>query len=437
MHNRRFPAALIAGALFAGLCAAMPAHGDGVVTPTYIGMTPQDVGVMDRPRPAYDAKGIPLGGFRLFPTLDLDASYDDNVFRLPTAQSDYFFTISPALRLQSQWGRHFFEIYGGLNDYQYMTFSGENLIDWKVGADGRLDISRAAMVSANVFYGEFHELWSSPNSFTIPNATGYQSSPNRYYQTHADIQTAYQPNRLGIGFGASYDHYNWLATPAFGGGTLYNTDRNEDEYQGYAKLFYDFSPGYSGFVKASYDDRHFDHLYDRSGLDRSSHGYRFDGGLDMQLTHLLAGELFVGYLDQSFAQNVPTPLPDVSGLDYGAQLDWYASPVLTVHLSGSRQLADVIIDNASVADNKSVALSADYEFRRNIIVQGRVFYTDSRFVGTTRDDTYPGAGIGVIYLLNRYMSANLNYNYSERSTNGYPEFNFTDDTVSVGLTLHL
>ena len=441
MHNRRFPVALIASALFAGLFAAMPARADGVVTPTYVGMTPQDVGVMDRPRPAYDAKGIPLGGFRLFPTLDLDASYDDNVFRLATAQSDYFFTISPALRLQSQWGRHYLEVYGGATNYEYATLGSENLTDWKVGADGRLDISRAAMLSANVFYGEFHELWSSPNSFTIPDATGYQASPNRYYQTHADIQTAYQPNRLGIGFGVSYDHYNWLDTPAIGGGTLYSTDRNEDEYQGYAKLFYDFSPGYLGFVKASYDERHFDLLYDRSGLDRSSHGYRFDGGLDMQITHLLAGEVFAGYLEQSFAPYFQAPatmpLPDVSGLDYGAQLNWYASQMLTVHLSGSRQLADVIIEGASVADNKMVELSADYEFRPNIIVQGSVFYTDSRFVGTTRDDTYPGAGIGVIYLVNRYMSANLNYNYSERSTDNFTEFNYTDDTVSVGLTLHL
>ncbi len=54
-------------------------------------MTPQDVGVMDRARPAYDAKGIPLGGFRLFPSLDVVGTYDDNVFRLPTGQSDYFF----------------------------------------------------------------------------------------------------------------------------------------------------------------------------------------------------------------------------------------------------------------------------------------------------------------------------------------------------------
>jgi len=422
---------LIAGVLVVGFGASVPAKAGDATTPTYIGMTPQDVGVMDRARPAYDAKGVPLGGFRLFPTLDLNASYDDNVFRVPAAQSDYFFTISPALRLKSQWGRHFFEVYTGLNNYEYMQFSEENLTDWRVGADGRLDISRAATASANVYYGELHESWSAPN-----NVVGFQAAPNRYYQTHADVQTAYQPNRLGIGFGASFDRYNWMDTPKIGGGQLYNSDRDQNEYQGYAKAFYDFSPGYSGFVRASYDERDFDHFYDRSGLHRSSHGFRVNGGLDMQLTHLLAGELFIGYLDQSFAQNVPIPLPNVSGLDYGAELDWYASQTLTVHLSGSRQLADVVISGASVADNKMVAVTADYEFRPDIILQARASYTDSRFVGTTRTDTYPGVGVGVKYLVNRYVSANLNYNYSERSTD-VSGVQYTDSTISIGLSLHV
>ena len=435
MNYAKFAAKVIVSALVAGFGLSAPAAANDVTTPTYIGMTPQDVGVLNRARPAYDAKGIPLGGFRLFPTLDLDASYDDNVFRVPAAQSDYFFTISPALRLQSQWGRHFFEIYAGLNNYEYTTFSKEDLTDWRVGADGRLDISRAAMLTANAYYSEMHELWSSPN-----NVVGYQAAPNRNYQTHADVQTTYRPNRLGIGFGGSFDRYDWLNTPRIGGGTLYNTDRNLDEYQGYAKIYYDFSPGYSGFLRASYDERDFDLYADRSNLHRSSHGFRVNGGLDMQITHLLAGELFVGYLDQSFAQHVHLPvtpaLSNVSGFDYGAQLDWYVSPTFTAHLSGSRQLADIIITGASVADNKMVAVSADYEFRPNIILQARASYTDSSFAGTTRTDTYPGAGVGVKYLINRYVSADLNYNYSERSTD-VSGAQYTDNTISIGLSLHV
>ncbi|MGA7712296.1 MAG: outer membrane beta-barrel protein, partial [Rhizomicrobium sp.] len=251
-----------------------------------------------------------------------------------------------------------------------------------------------------------------------------------------ELISAYQPNRLGVGFGGSFDRYNWQNTPAIGGGTLFNSDRNEDEYQAYGKVFYDFSPGYSGFVKASYDGRHFDHQFDRTGVDRSAHGYHFDAGVDMQITHLVSGEVFVGYLDDHFAQTVPHPLKNVSGLDYGVQLDWFASPRMTFHLNGSRILQDVVLAGVSAADNKSIRFSGDYEFRPNVIVQGYVSYAGVKYVGSTRTDDYPGAGIGVKYLLNRYVSANLNYNYSERSAN-VPSVNFTDDMFSLGLTLHV
>ncbi len=95
-----------------------------------------------------------------------------------------------------------------------------------------------------------------------------------------------------------------------------------------------------------------------------------------------------------------------------------------------------MLAGASAADNKSIRFSGDYEFRPDIIVQGYVSYADVSYVGTTRTDEYPGAGIGVKYLLNRYVSANLNYNYSERSAN-VPGVNFTDDMISLGLTLHI
>jgi hypothetical protein len=40
----------------------------------------EDLPVMSRPRPEYDAKGLPLGGFRLFPTLSFGTTYDTYFF---------------------------------------------------------------------------------------------------------------------------------------------------------------------------------------------------------------------------------------------------------------------------------------------------------------------------------------------------------------------
>ncbi|MEI9989858.1 MAG: outer membrane beta-barrel protein [Rhizomicrobium sp.] len=422
-------AALIVGFTVAGAGVtgfAVPAIADDDTTPTLIGMTAQDDGVMTRHRPEYDAKGIPLGAFRLYPMLDASANYDDNVFKRPAASSDWYFEEAPSFRLMSQWGRHFLEVYGGVDNYNYSSFSHLNLTDWSVGSDGRLDISRAADLSANVSYGEYHESLSSANT------VGFQASPNRYNKAHADSTARYQPNRLGFSAGASFDRYDWLNTPRVGGGILFNSDRNEDVFQGFAKVNYDFSPGYTGFVRALYNSRQFDQFLDRTGAHRSSNGYRFDAGLTVQLTHLLSGEAYLGYLTQDFA----LPLKNISGLDYGVNLDWFATPVLTVHLTGSHEVSDVTLGGVSASDDRLVKLSADYEFRRNIILQGYASYTQSSLIGSSRTDDYPGAGVGAKYLINRYMSATINYNFSKRSSN-FSGVDYTDNEIAVGLSLHI
>lgn len=418
-------------ALVSAASAAPDTNPTGYVAPTYIGLTPQDVGVMDRSRPEYDPAGIPVGGFLLFPLLDVAGSYDDNVFRVPNGQSDYFLTVSPSFRLQSNWGRHFLEFYGGAENYDYDKFTQNNLTDWKFGADGRFDISRAAVFAANVYYGEFHEQWSSPN-----NLIGFQNAPNRFYQGHADTSFLYQPNRLGIEFGGSFDRYQFTDTPAIGGGEILNGDRNEDEYQAYAKLSYAFSPGYSVFAKAAYDERDFDDMFDRFGFDEASTGEHYDGGVDLQITHLVTGEAYLGYMRQDYRQDVPLPLENFSGLDFGGSLKWFASPVWTFHLLAGRQLSDVIVVGASASDDKFVNIGADYEFRRNILVQGYFAYTSSHFVGLTRTDNYPSAGISIKYLIDRDFDAHLSYDYGKRTSNA-PGANYTDNLVSVGITLHL
>lgn len=396
-----------------------------------MGTAPEDViGVMDRPRPEYDAKGIPLGGFRLFPTLDASASYDDNVFFQPAGTSDWYFLEAPTFRMQSQWGRHFLEFFGGLDNYNFAKDTSLNLTDWDIGGDGRLDISHALTVSATGSYSELHEALSSPNTI------GLQASPNRYFQPHGEISVTYLPARFGFTVDGQIDRFSWRDTPEVGGGTLINTDRNETEYQAYAKAFYDFSPGYAAFLKTSYDNRTFDLFTDRTGVHRDSVGYRLDGGLDVQLSHLVKGEFYAGWLDQHYAQNVASPLRSISGLDFGASLDWFAREDLTVHLKASHDIQDVVLSNISAASNDNVNLSADYEAAHNIIIQGYGGYTNSHFGGTARTDQYPSAGVKAKYLMNEYLAAYVGYDYSNRSSN-LAGINFNANLLTFGITGHL
>jgi hypothetical protein len=408
-----FPVAFSALALSGGLASAQTA-----------------LGVMDRERPGYDAKGIPLGGFRLFPTLDFGAVFDDNVHRLTSAESDWYFQETPALRLQSQWGRHFLEFFGGADNYNYAKFSSLNLTDWNVGGDGRVDVVQGVAIGSAASYGEYHEPLYSPNTL------GNQASPNRYHKVHGEITGTYQPNRLGVGMGVSLDRLTYEDAPLVGGGFIDNADRAEDEVQGYVRAMYNFSPGYTVFLKGSYDTRAFDQAFDRTGTHRGSHGYRVGGGVDLKIGHLLSGTASVGYLEQRFDQFQPVPLHNIAGLDFNAQLDWYAMDLVTVHLNAGRYVTDIVLAGVSASDDKQVKLSADYELQRNLLVQVYGAFTQSALRGINRTDNYPSAGISGKYLMNEYVSVNAGYNYSDRSSD-LPGANYQDSMISIGLTGHI
>jgi hypothetical protein len=420
-------AAAILAAPISAQAQIVPGVGSGPLVPgaEAASTAEEDLPVMSRPRPEFDPIGIPVSSFLLFPQLAVDGSYDTNVLRTPTNDtSDYFFTFAPTFRMTSQWNRHMLEFYGGLSDYQYIKLTQQDLADWNIGTDGRLDITGGSSIFANASTAELHELLSSPNT------VGNQKSPNRYFDNHAEVDATVQPSLLGFSAGGIFDRDVYLNTPLIGGGDVNNTDRNFDDYQGYVKAFYDFSPGYSGFLRGTYESRDFDQYLDRSGVHRGSTGYRADGGVDLQITHLISGEVYLGYLKYDFT----APLVDDSGIDYGVKLDWLATPLVTVHLFGGRSLSQVILANASIQDNKQVGLSADYEFLRNLIIQAHAIYVQSSYPGITRQDTAPDLGIGLKYLLNRHFSFDATYDYTDRTSNTAGA-SFQDSVFMIGINL--
>jgi hypothetical protein len=362
--------------------------------------------------------------------MDVIGTFDDNVFRRENGSSDFYVAETPQLKLESQWGRHFFEFFSGLNNFNYVDNTRLNLTDWKAGTDGRLDIVQGASVSGVFSYGRSHE------SLESPDTVGLQDTPNRSFVTNSSISGVYQPNRLGVQLKGNFTRTDWSSTTLTNGAIINNADRNEDEYQVTGRVLYDFSPGYTGFLQGGYDSRSFDIAFDRTGAHRASTGYRANGGVQLQFSHLVQGEIYAGYLEQHYAQNVPIPLNNVAGVDFGASVGWFATPILTAHLYAAHTLDDVTISRSAVSNNEIVRLSADYEYAYDTILQAYVSYTHRSFTGTTRMDEYPGAGISLKYLVNRYFSGTLSYTFNERASN-VAGVGFNDNLVSIALRAHI
>ena len=362
--------------------------------------------------PEYAPKGLPLGAFRLFPTLEVGFNSDDNIYRTnANTKADTFWEIIPRVALQSQWSRHYFTLRGGATAYEYNNYSSESRVDWDVSGEGRIDLSQGTAVYAGTSYRHTYEPRSSPDQ------QNFAAEPTPFDVGHADIRIERMPNRFGVILGANYDNYNYDSTKAIGGGILNNDDRDYDEWDFFTRLLYEFSPGYSVFGHFAYNTRNFDIHPDRNGVNRDSTGYRANVGLQMELTRLFSGEFYAGYMEQDYK----VPLGDDSGFNYGAEFTWLPDPLVTIRISASHLINETVVSSfagvATDSNEQRFAFGIDYSFRRNIILHGDLAYLHDNFTSSGRVDNVGLASIGISYLINSYMNANFRYIYQNRDSN--------------------
>jgi hypothetical protein len=383
--------------------------------------------VLGRSRPEYDPIGVPLGAFRAYPTVNLNAAYDSNVLRTDSnAQHDYIISMTPGVSLISEWVRHYLAVRASATRYRYSRISSENRTEWNAAIGGRLDILTAFNLTGAASYESTFESRESRDQVQVGAA-----KPTPYSVTRARTALSYNPFRLGVQLGFEYerdDYGHTTLTPGSGGGERNNDDRDRDDYYVYTTAVYEFSPGYGVFVRPSYQKRVYD-LDTGRAAGRNAEGYRVDGGVNFLLTRLVTGEAYMGYINY----DVEGPnFADLSGVNFGARLLWYPSELITVHLNASRTPNATTIDGASVGDDKYVEAGADYEVLRNVILQGSLAYRDSQFPGITRRDKDFDALLGVRYLMNRYLRADLSVTRRIRTSNE-TDVGFVDHVLFLGL----
>jgi hypothetical protein len=424
---RSIRSAALVGSTLTVLCASAQAQD--------IGYVPED----------YAPKGMPISSFRLFPTLDLMAYWDDNVFKTNTGTIDSpYFIERPELKFESQWGRHELDVYGGSELFEYTSTESENITNWNGGAKGRLDVYNGIDITGDASYQVLHEPRTDPN---LANFPGFAIHPTRYHRTKADAAINYHPYHFSFSVGGAYEHLDYHATsitpfPTFSD----NHDRDRVEYDGFAKVGYEFSPGYAIFVNGQYDARDFARAVDRNGINRGQHGFSVDAGVDAEVTHLIVGRIYAGYLEQHFHKQTlgHAALPDVTGFDFGAALTWTPDPLWTVKLEAAHIVNDTTL-NSSSEDDQKVNLNVDWLVREWLVVQGRIGYLDANFphhlngiLPQPRRDQYIDAGVGLKYIMNEWMALRLGYDFEHRDSNGIvlglPQ-SFDDNQVSLGLLL--
>ncbi len=354
----------------------------------------------------YAAHGVPLGGFTLYPTLELSFGFDDNILAQQTNQiDDTLYTLKPELNLVSNWSRHELVLSVTNKTVWHSEQSSEDLSDWSFGAEGRLDVSYATSIHARAIYSMLTERRGDTN------AVGNAAEPTEYDRFDAYAELRHQFNQLGVALGGGITTFDYSDVAATGGGTIDNDNRDRTVLLGRAEVNYGISPDTKVFVRGTMNEREYDQQPPVALVNRDSQGYEVVSGLSFDVTHLIEGEIFAGYLEQNY-----DALTDINGLSYGAALDWYPTQLSTISASLTRSVEETNSIGASGYLRTAANVSFRHELLRNVSVTMNGAFSTNDYEGIAREEDIWSAGLEAEYLVNRNLAATVGYSYETRDS---------------------
>ena len=415
--------ALGVGSLLNPLSAS--AQDDTALPRTGLFARDRNITVRERPKPEYTALPIPVEGFLLTPTLTGSVEYNDNIYATETNPiSDEIFRVQPSVVLSSNWNRNALSAFARASTNQYVSHSTETTTDYALGTTGRLDIQHDWGLAGGTSYEEDTEpRTSSGTPADVRN-------PIRYYYSDTDLETTKEFERYRFTARGDYQDYTFEDSLTPAGALVYQEDRDEVVYSGAFKAEYALIPETSVFASLVLNQRDFDH---RLSIEpsRNSGGYEAAFGANFDLTHLLRGEIYVGYLEQDYTNHA---FKNVSGLSLRGTLNYFPTQLTTVTLTGSRSAEDSDIIGAGAYLSSNYSLQVDHELLRNLILTGNLTIGNDDYQGYDRTDNRYIGSASATYLLTRTIGLNLKYSHYTQNSSGLergPNFNINSVIASI------
>jgi hypothetical protein len=388
------------------------------------------VAVLDRPHPLYDPLGMDLGDFTLSSSLGIDTVYDDNIYALPTVgPADTIIHIRPDVRLTSDWSGGFVSLDANANLNRFLDYASQDTDDWSVSARGGLEFISNGKLEVDAGSAQLTEPLSAASS--VSN----QAAPVAYRVDSANVSASQGRNRLKVSFNAAVQRFDYYNAPAIGGGFIDETFRNRTAPTMSGRVDYAVSPNLAVFGEAIGNIRDYDQVDPSTLKSQNAAGYELLSGANFQVTHLLRGELGLGYLNETYAN---ASYGKVSGPGFRNKLQWFPTQLITVTATYARTMEDSGVVGAPTYRLESAALQADYELLRNLILTAQVNYSHAAYVGIARTDERYQASATASYLFNRHLSLNLSYGHlSQRSYGPAAGTPFNENNVRLSLAFRL
>jgi hypothetical protein len=410
---------LVGPVLLAGLVlAASPAQAQGppVSQPPVPRQETDERTSAARAAESYDPQGVKVGSFTLYPQLELDEVFNDNIYATSAATgrtASFIQLIKPSLELRSDWNKHMLNFHARGGFALYGADAGQNYQDFSIGADGRLDIMREWNTYGGFSFNRRHEELGTPNTVTgqfQPTIYDQLSANVGYYQRFGSLK-ARVDGRLD-----NFSYFNNDTGPAQG--VIPNSDRNRIEFRQALRIGYEFIPGYEVWVRGGLNQRSYKNVPDTSGLYRNSTGWDVVGGITLDLGGITFLEAFAGYIQQDYVDAAFQP---VKAPMFGLTGHWNPMRELWVRPFVRRTIDDSSLSTASSYVSTAAGIDVNYDFRPNIRIDlhGDYAIADYQEIQTanTRYDQYLTFRAGVMYLPTPNFFIGPTYQFVHRTSN--------------------
>lgn len=366
--------------------------------------------------------GIEAGGLKLSPRLELEAEYDDNVFRTKrdrkddillkvrpsvSVVTDDWFPINLNVSAYADIGRH---IQYSSEDYE--AFGTNAGMSYELSDDWMFDFGGSAARNLQRRGLDGDNLSDRPSIVWL-------------YETRAGL--TYQGDPFAFRFSPVYRRYDFIDA-----GAQNNDDRDRQDYLLDFRLAYKVGANTTLFVDPSYMWIRYDDPVDDFGFNRDSQGYDVRVGVGYDASSLVYLEAGIGYFHRDYRD---PRLKSSNGISALARFYW--NPTETLSFEGqitrgiSESDATATGGSSKGAISTGVNLRAGWSAADNIVLDaGFGFYHFDYDNGVKRTDKFYVFDVGGRWYLNEYLYTGFRYSHERRDT-AVNALNYRDNRVML------
>ncbi len=360
-------------------------------------------------------RGLGYGRFILLPSLTLGAIYTDNA---DASEDDPVEELSAnavgSVRAQSLLARHEFGLNANVTSGYSFQNENDDYLDWVIGADGRLDLTRKSSVFGDVSYSRETEDDSSAEAegeandiHSINGGTGYRLTGNKF---------TYQ-----LGLSAQREEFSGEES----------ADRDNTTYGINQILQHQTTERLTLFVTPQYSYTAFDEDTDDDGEGRDTQSITGLVGADFAFRSPVNVSAAVGYTRLIEDSNQD----DTDSVVANGGLSWQATPLTSLNLSASHTLELTTVDGADATRQSELAIGSSHQIGSSMALSGEVTGTFTDFEGLSRNDYDLAATLGLARRLADNVFLSLIYQFDQRLSTDDDVDQFNTNSVALGLSL--